>query len=68
VSNFLKGIDDDKLEAAEREMLRLSGVPVEQFTVRDVPIGDEPGQYVHTIQVGHVSTVRASDHNRKRVM
>ncbi|TNV79164.1 hypothetical protein FGO68_gene16455 [Halteria grandinella] len=52
LTNFVKGVSDEKLIAAERGMLAYTGLPEEEFEFSDVII-DEQGNYVRTIQVGH---------------
>jgi hypothetical protein len=49
----VKGVSDEKLTATELLMIKYTGVDLAQFDFHDVVI-DEKGNYVRTIEVGHV--------------
>jgi len=54
MGNSWKGISDAKLKETEKKMLSYSGIPLDEFSVKDVVI-DEDGSYVRTMVTGDSS-------------
>ena len=56
MGNTWKGVNDDRLIAAEQKILSYSGMPLEAFEVTNVII-DEEKNFVRTIQTGDVTCI-----------
>lgn len=46
-------ITEDNLKIAEQRMLAFTGVPIEEFNIRNVVVDDE-GNYIRTFELGDV--------------
>lgn len=53
MGNTWKGISEDRLKETEKAVLLLSGIPYEEYDIKEVVIDDQ-GNSVHTLHVGKV--------------
>lgn len=54
MGNSWKGINEVTLLESEKKILSYSGIPLEEFKIENVNIGED-GSYVRTTSVGDVS-------------
>lgn len=53
MGNWWKGVNPEKLNQCELDLMRINGISVTDYTIRDVPLDSVPGSqnYIHEVRV-----------------